>query len=104
MVRYLLSDAVCSVPFRDCEVMAEQFDDRKIGSCLAVRDGSRFKHEPIRRHMGMRKLIDQARFTHARLADHGKYLAASASRLFYELLKGFDLGFPSDKRRKPTRN
>ena len=60
MVRYLLSDALCPLPFRDFEVTAEQFDDRKIGSCLAVRDGSRFKHEPIRRHMGIYKLIDQA--------------------------------------------
>ena len=59
-VRYLLPDALCPIPFRDCEVMAEQFDDREIGSCLAIRDGWRFKDAPIRRHMGMHKLIDQA--------------------------------------------
>src|SRR5215467_10917855 len=50
----------------------------------------------------MHKLVDQAGFTHARLADHGQYLSASRSRLLHQLLKRFDLDLPSYKGRKPT--
>src|SRR5512132_529421 len=97
MVRDLLSDAPYLLPSRDLEVTAEQFDHGEIGSCFAVRDGWRFEDKPIRWQMGMDKLIDQPRFTHAWLADHRKYLSVSRSRLFYDLLKGFNLGLPSHK-------
>src|SRR5207245_10314406 len=47
MVNYLSSDSLRSLAFRDFKETAEQFDDREIGDCLAIRDRCRFADEPI---------------------------------------------------------
>jgi hypothetical protein len=52
----------------------------------------------------MNKLVDEARLSHAGLANHGKYLAAPDRRLLYKPLEDFNLGLPSYKRRESAAN
>ena len=60
MVNYLSSDSLRPLAFRDFKETAEQFDDREIGGCLAIRDRWRFEDEPVGGDMEMCKFIDKA--------------------------------------------
>src|SRR5207244_12869267 len=91
------------VSLLDVAVALEQVNDREVGRSLAIRHRGALQHQPPRCVMGMDELIDQARLSHARLADHGHHLAMTRPGPLQRLLQNSQLLLPSHEAGEPTR-
>src|SRR5690349_12878560 len=79
------------------KIPAQHFDKRKIWSCLAVRDGRGFKHNPAWWQLMTSKFVYEARLTHTGLADHRQYLSATSDYSLDEFFEDFNFGVPADQ-------
>src|SRR4030095_3814446 len=91
------------IPRLHMAVALEQVDDREVRCRLAIRYRGAFEDQPPWRVVRVDELIDQARFAHAGLADHGHHLAMPRTGPLQRLLQRRQLLLPSYEAGEPAR-
>src|SRR5215471_2028207 len=84
-------------------VSPEEVEHREVGRGLTVGDRRTFEHQPPLGAVGVRKLIDQARFPNSGLSYQRHELSMPCPGLLQGLLQRLQLLIPSDKPTQPTR-
>src|SRR5919106_1413288 len=102
MRHHLVANAFAAFPSADAKIMTQHFNERKIWRCLAVRNRRSLKYQPTRRQLVTSKFVDQARLTHAGLADHRQYLPTATACPFDKFVEDVDFRIASDQGCQPT--
>src|SRR5262249_60240027 len=75
-----LTDGLRIVVDVDVEIIPEQFDDRQVWRCAAIRNGFGFQNQTLHCVLRTNELANQARLAHPRPADERPHPALTTDR------------------------